>query len=605
MRKKYFLILLLGLPLYGISQPKTHNNPDSLLKLLNKTNETTIKVDILNQIASKYWEAETEKRKDSINLFATQAIQLSRKLVYSKGLAEALYNQGRYYIASTHRYSLATPCFLECLSLFETLKDKAGISKCYLQLGLISYILQYYEDAIKNFKLSLAYADMSTSKYLMAISFSELDNYSEARKYFSLAIKDYEKSNNQFRLDECYMYLGKLFFKTGNTDSAFFYLNKSIDRLKAKNDTIYLGRPYAFLSAVYLKINDLKKAVYYAEISYKMAINSSDEISLSEATNTLSKAYALQGNFRKAFHYLDLLNTTKDINFKGSTKQKVADMQSMFDFKKKINDQKIIQQKELEKKRIHQRNQRIIFMISVLGLILLAFGLWARLRFIRKTTALIQKEKERSEKLLLNILPYEVAEELKAKGSADAKLIDEVTVLFTDFKGFTLMSEQLTPRELVKDIHECFSAFDQIMEKFGLEKIKTIGDSYMAAGGLPNPNTTHATDAINAALEILHFIEAGKANKIKIGAPYFEIRIGIHTGPVVAGIVGVKKFAYDIWGDTVNLASRMESSGVVGKVNISGSTYELVKDKFNCTYRGKVEAKNKGEVDMYFVNNIQ
>jgi adenylate cyclase len=216
----------------------------------------------------------------------------------------------------------------------------------------------------------------------------------------------------------------------------------------------------------------------------------------------------------------------------------------------------------------------------------------------------IKKGKKRSDDLLLNILPAEIAEELKEKGSADAQLIDEVTVLFTDFKGFTSMSEKLSPKELVRDIHECFSAFDLIMERNRMEKIKTIGDSYMAAGGLPTPNNTHATDAVKAALEIRQFIDDGIARKIAMSAPYFEIRIGIHTGPVVAGIVGVKKFAYDIWGDTVNTASRMESSGVAGKVNISGSTYELVKDKFNCTYRGKVQAKNKGEVDMYFVESI-
>jgi class 3 adenylate cyclase len=217
----------------------------------------------------------------------------------------------------------------------------------------------------------------------------------------------------------------------------------------------------------------------------------------------------------------------------------------------------------------------------------------------------IKKGKKRSDDLLLNILPAEVAEELKEKGSADAQLIDEVTVLFTDFKGFTSMSEKLSPKELVRDIHECFSAFDLIMERNRMEKIKTIGDSYMAAGGLPTPNNTHATDAVKAALEIRQFIDDGIARKIAMGAPYFEIRIGIHTGPVVAGIVGVKKFAYDIWGDTVNTASRMESSGEAGKVNISGCTYELVKDKFNCTYRGKIEAKHKGMIDMYFVENAE
>jgi len=215
---------------------------------------------------------------------------------------------------------------------------------------------------------------------------------------------------------------------------------------------------------------------------------------------------------------------------------------------------------------------------------------------------IINKEKERSDNLLLNILPEEVAEELKEKGNADAKMFDDVTVMFTDFKGFTSIAEKLSAKDLVGEINYCFSAFDNIIHKYGIEKIKTIGDAYMAAGGLPVVNKTHAKDVVKAAIEINSFMDEHKQQRIREGKEIFEIRIGIHTGPVVAGIVGIKKFAYDIWGDTVNLASRMESSGEAGKVNISGSTYELVKNDFTCTYRGKIQAKNKGEIDMYFVS---
>ena len=224
---------------------------------------------------------------------------------------------------------------------------------------------------------------------------------------------------------------------------------------------------------------------------------------------------------------------------------------------------------------------------------------------VHERTADLRREKERSDELLLNILPEEVAEELKAKGEAEAQLIDQVTVLFTDFKGFTAMSEQVSPKQLVHDLHECFSAFDNICERHGIEKIKTIGDAYMAAGGLPVPNATHATDCIQAALEMRDFIAEGKARKVAACLPFFEIRIGVHTGPVVAGIVGVKKFQYDIWGDTVNTASRMESSGSPGEVNVSESTYTLVQQQagslFTFTSRGKVQAKGKGAMEMYFV----
>ncbi len=224
---------------------------------------------------------------------------------------------------------------------------------------------------------------------------------------------------------------------------------------------------------------------------------------------------------------------------------------------------------------------------------------------VQERTKDLEVEKEKSDDLLRNILPNAVAEELKLRGEATPGQFEAVTVMFTDFKGFTQIAEKISAEALIADLDNCFYQFDEIMDRHGVEKIKTIGDAYMCAGGLPVANKTHPIDVIMAALEIKSFMAQMKEIKQGLGEPYWELRLGIHTGPVVAGVVGKRKFAYDIWGDAVNTASRMESSGVVGDINISGDTFALVKDFFECKYRGKIAAKNKGEIDMYLVERLK
>lgn len=217
---------------------------------------------------------------------------------------------------------------------------------------------------------------------------------------------------------------------------------------------------------------------------------------------------------------------------------------------------------------------------------------------VRIRTRQLREEKEKSDLLLLNVLPKEIADELKETGTAQAKHFNDITVLFTDFKNFTSVGERLSPQDLVAELHACFKEFDEITGKYNIEKIKTIGDAYLAVCGLPIANEKHAENVVNAALEIREFM----VNRRRIlGEKTFEIRIGVHTGSVVAGIVGVKKFAYDIWGDTVNTAARMEQNSQAGKINISETTYRLVREQFTCEYRGEIAAKNKGNLKMYFV----
>ena len=213
----------------------------------------------------------------------------------------------------------------------------------------------------------------------------------------------------------------------------------------------------------------------------------------------------------------------------------------------------------------------------------------------------ISLERNKSDQLLLNILPAETAQELKEHGTAVPKRYDNATVLFTDFSGFTRIASGMSPEQLIEELNYCFRHFDTILEKYGLEKIKTIGDAYMCVAGVPSPLQQHATRSIQAGQEIVQFMNQRIKEKQEAGQEYWNMRMGIHSGPVVAGVVGKKKFAYDIWGDTVNVASRMESNGEVGRINISEATYELVKSEFDCEHRGKIYAKNVGEVSMYFV----
>ena len=256
----------------------------------------------------------------------------------------------------------------------------------------------------------------------------------------------------------------------------------------------------------------------------------------------------------------------------------------------------------------------IIFCLIVFSLINWALYDLINLRFARKLYMLEQiinkrtedliVEKEKTEALLANVLPKNTASELMEKGKATKIKYNFVTVLFSDIQGFTKIAEEMNPEILIDELDKFFFYFDSVVEKFGIEKIKTIGDAYMCAGGIPEKNRTNPVEVILAALEMKSYMKKLKATSELEGMKYWDIRIGIHTGTVVAGVVGQKKLSYDIWGDTVNTASRMESSGEAGKINISGTTYEFVKEFFTCEFRGKMPVKYKGELEMYFVNGI-
>ena len=251
------------------------------------------------------------------------------------------------------------------------------------------------------------------------------------------------------------------------------------------------------------------------------------------------------------------------------------------------------------------------FNYAIMGVLLLLAGgatfsfVRARMntRVLEEKNKTIREEQQRSENLLLNILPSLVADELKKKGKTQARYFEDVSVLFADFVGFSQIAEQVTPQQLVSELDTCFQKFDDIIAKYELEKIKTIGDAYMCAGGVPDGGGAQLRDMVAAAIEMQAWLSDWNAGRDKEGLPRFDARIGIHRGPVVAGVVGSKKFAFDIWGDTVNIAARIEQAGEGGRINISGDAHKVVKDFFPCHYRGKISAKNKGEIDMYYVES--
>lgn len=244
-------------------------------------------------------------------------------------------------------------------------------------------------------------------------------------------------------------------------------------------------------------------------------------------------------------------------------------------------------------------NRRMMYVIigTVLALLLVAYSFFRSVKFNRQ----LNLEKAKSEELLLNILPANIATEIKEKGKVSTREYENSTVLFSDFRGFSQIAKQVSASELVKDLNECFTEFDKLAKKHNVEKIKTIGDAYMCIGGLPEPSDNSTSNVIKMGLEMQAFLEKWNAKREKEGKPPFQARIGVHTGKVAAGVVGFNKFCYDVWGDTVNVASRIESNGIVNKVNISESTKKRLNESYNFHSRGEVEIKNMGAIKMYYI----
>ena len=389
--------------------------------------------------------------------------------------------------------------------------------------------------------------------------------------------------------------IGLAYAQKGDNDIAESNITKAIAMLTELGDYYPICVYLTYMSDIYFEKGDVKAAFSYAERSLDLAQQYGLKDQISDADLKLSELYEKTGDMANSLRFYK-----NHIRYKDSVQNiRIVQQNADLEMSKKEVELDLSKQRTKTQQII---NVAITVALSLIGL--LAFGLFRRNNFIKRTNKIIQKEKDRSDSLLRNILPEETALELKENGRVEAKKFDSVTVLFTDFKGFTSLAEKLAPEELVKTVDFYFSKFDEIMEKYGLEKIKTVGDAYVCAGGLPFPTKDHAVKMVNAAFDIVNFVEEAKQTDA-LHMVSFEIRIGINSGPVVAGVVGTKKFAYDIWGDTVNVAARMETMSNAGRINISANTYELIGDYFECEPRGEIYVKNRGMMQMYFVNSIK
>ena len=585
---------------------------DSLLAEAPKMKEDTDAVKLMHAIALQY----SYINPDEGQRWAERALALAEQIGWRVGEATA------YIAIGNNQYNRgafppALDAYFKSLRISEATKDKARIAEVAVNIGNVHWRQRDFDKALLWNLQALQLAKELNDQMRMQVVvgnigaiYDEQGRYSEALSYKLRALHIAEGRGDQRSIVGNTGNIGVTYTKLKQFNAALAYTFRALHLAKDIGDkqsiAINLGnvgeiyyllaidsaaiRPDSLVSSG--RAANLAKSIDYLTSGVAACREVGLKGAIPEFTQYLSDALILQGDYRGAI---------------GAYKQSVAMRDSLFST---VNNEQItnletaraveLKNKDLEIAKLKKRNERVLFTGGFVVLLLILGILFRNYRRQQRSNVLLSKEKQRSDDLLLNILPAEVAEELKETGAAHAKQYDAVSVLFTDFVNFTGTAEQLPPQALVKELHECFTAFDAIMERNGLEKIKTIGDAYMAVCGLPVGEPRHAQKTVQAALDILAFLHRRSTQEHTFG-----IRIGINSGPVVAGIVGVKKFAYDIWGDTVNTAARMEQHGVAGEINISESTYELVKDAYACKYRGVVAAKSKGEVPMYFVQAQQ
>jgi len=604
----------------------------------------TASVNRLLQLSKDY----LNKNPDSTILLAQEAVTLAEKIGFGEGRAAALKNVGLGYYYQG-KYLETLDHWTQSLKAFEELGDENGIANLLNNIGAVyadqgddSKALDY---SLRSLRISEKLGDklriLSALNTVANIYYNNKATWDKALNYLlralplcvelgdteaqgvilenigeiyfyrddnAKALQYYQEAidvlGNSVNSAFAYNGIGKIYLKSGDYEQALRYHRRAYDMAEKLDAKLHMLRSLQGIANVYLSRKNYALALDYFGRAEKLAQELQSYPNLKDLYMEMARTYEQAGDFRNAYVYQSRLDEVKDTLFNEITAKKLGTLQLEFDMEKKQSQINLLT-KDNDLKALNLRKQRFAknaFMIGLLMIGFIAVLIFRSYRLKARTSRILNRQKEEIEGLLLNILPAEVAKELQEKGQAVPRHYEHVSVMFTDFKGFTIIADSLSPQELVQELSACFVAFDGIMEKYGLEKIKTIGDSYMCAGGIPTAGGDHVHNIVKASMEIQQFIKDYNRRRQERGLASWEARVGIHVGPVVAGVVGKKKYAYDIWGSTVNIASRMESNGMPGKVNISSAAYELIKDRFECSYRGKLEAKNIGEIDMYFVD---
>ncbi len=548
--------------------------------------------------------------------YLEQCLLTARRMKDPKREANTFSNMSNVY-KNLGDFPLALKHLQQSLRIDLELDNKEGLAGTYNNIGNIHTELQDLQKALEHYAKSAALAevldsDKGRAQALMNLGATHLAMGERivALDEFKRSLQLYRKLGRKLETGMAFNNLGRCYTELGRHAEAHAALDSAQVLFDALQNKRLLARNLYYRGSLHLQLRDARSARNACETGVALARAAGLDQQRKECSECLMLAYEQLGDLPMAFRAqkeflqvsdsLDALNNGREVLRMDLQRQfqdrQIAD--SLSNARQRY-ERDLAYQRELGR----QREQRNLSLFIGGAVLLTALGLWNRLRYTRRSRALVQRERDRSDELLNNILPEEVAAELKLKGHAETKSFGEVTILFTDFQGFTQVSERLTPAELVEELNECFKAFDAIVDARGVEKIKTIGDAYMAAGGVPEPRADAAARTVMAALDMQEFMRARHDRRTAQGLPAFRMRAGLHTGPVVAGIVGIRKFAYDIWGDSVNTASRMESSGAVDEVNVSSTTRDALGTTPGLLFeaRGRVQAKGKGELEMFFV----